>query len=211
MDRFDVGDGMRRLACIGLVMGQCASSAVAQSTTSAALTPPGMALTAVPTTKAQLPVQPLTSGGRSESTARLTAKVRLRVGVAADPGPRDRMHQRVASSMVEFYPVGGSGFHLSAGTRMYDTRAGDKATGRGLIATPRPGNVPGNRLGLRRTPALTMGYSGEVANGTRVGVELGAMKGRVYNSTRDIVRQTRAERSGNPVNPMVNLVIGRRF
>lgn len=158
-------------------------------------------------------LQPLALGSGVERTSRMSGNLRLRVTVAAvQPGPREHIHQRIASSMVDFYPIGSSGFHLSAGTRMYDPRGGEQLTNRGLMAAPRQLNVPGVRAGLRRTPALTMGYTGEIADRTRLGVEVGAMKGRVYSNATDAAKLTRSERSGtNPVNPMVNLVIGRRF
>jgi len=158
-------------------------------------------------------LQPIAPGSSVEHVAPVGRNLRLRVAVAAaQQGPRERIHQRIASSMIDFYPVGTSGFHLSAGTRMYDPRAGEQLTNRGLITAPRQLNVPGGRAGLRRTPALTMGYTGEVADRTSLGVEVGAMRGRVYSNATDAARLTRAERGGrNPVNPMVNLVVGRRF
>lgn len=158
-------------------------------------------------------LQPIALGSSVERIAPVGRTLRLRIAVAAaQQGSRERIHQRIASSMVDFYPVGTSGFHLSAGTRMYDPRAGEQLTNRGLIPAPRQLNVPGGRAGLRRTPALTMGYTGEIADGATLGIEVGAMRGRVYSNATDAARLTRADRGGrNPVNPMVNLVVGRRF
>lgn len=175
---------------------------------------PNMPSTADPQPLARNPLlQRLTPGTTVQNSARLGGNLRLRVAVGpAGEGPRDRLHQRIASSMVEFYPVGDSGFHLSAGTRLYDTRAGEQATNRGLMVAPRPLNVPGAKIGIKRTPALTMGYTGSAADGTSIGVEVGAMRGSAYTDANDMARRNWAERTGgNPVNPMVNLVVGRRF
>lgn len=199
---------MRRLGVVATLIGCCGPLPVAGQAM------PNMTSTATP---APPPdgrlLQPLVPGGSIEHSARLTGNVRLRVSVgAAGQGTRDRLHQRIASSMVEFYPVGDSGFHLSAGTRLYDTRAGEKAASRGLIGMSRQRSAPGSRMGLKRTPALTMGYSGTAADGTTIGLEVGAMKGRAYSDANAMARRARAERiGGNPVNPMINLVVGRRF
>jgi hypothetical protein len=96
---------------------------------------------------------------------------------------------------------------------MYDPRIGEQATSRGLMAVRRPGGAPGGRLGMRRTPAFTLGYAGEILDHATMGIEVGAMMGHAYTAgPTDVARRLRGERpSGNPVNPMVNLVFGRRF
>ena len=197
----------------GLSIG-ATTIAIALAMPAAAQVIPNMPSTADPQPPARAPLlRGMATGAIVQQSARLGGNLRLRVAVGpASAGPRDRLHQRVASSMVEFYPVGDSGFHLSAGTRLYDTRAGEQATNRGLMVAPRPLNVPGGKIGLKRTPALTMGYTGSAADGTSIGLEIGAMKGSAYTDANDMARRNRAERTGgNPVNPMVNLVVGRRF
>ncbi|WP_052075590.1 hypothetical protein [Sphingomonas taxi] len=164
--------------------------------------------------EARWALQPLALGSEVGHDARLTGNLRLRVTtIVTAPGPREKRHQRLGSSMLEFYPVEASGFHLSAGTRMYDPRAGEQWTNRALVVSaPRPLNVPGSRAGLRRTPTLTFGYTGALADRTRISVEIGAMKGSAYASATDATRRLRGERgAGNPVNPIVHLVVGRRF
>lgn len=199
---------MLRLGVVAALIGCCGlSPAMGQAVPDTPLS------SAPPVPASGRLLQPLVPGGSIEHSARLGGNVRLRVSVrAVGQGTRDRLHQRVASSMVEFYPVGDSGFHLSAGTRLHDTVAGAKAANRGLIGSPRGLGAPGSRMGLKRTPALTMGYSGTAADGTTIGLEVGAMKGRAYTDANAIARRARAERiGGNPVNPMVNLVVSRRF
>jgi hypothetical protein len=157
--------------------------------------------------------QPLALAGASQREARITARLRLRVAtVASATGLRDTAHQRLAGSMIDLYPVDGSGFHLSAGTRVHDQRAGESAASRKLVRAARQINVPGGRSGARRTPAVTLGYRGTVDEDTSIAVEVGAMKGHVYSSATDMTRRLRGERGeGNPVNPMVHLVLGLRF
>ena len=159
-------------------------------------------------------LQPIALGGSVEHISRVGRTLRLRVTVATSaPGPREHVQQRIASSMVDLYPLGTSGFHLSAGTKMYDPRIGEQATNRGLMTTPRQTNIPGGRLGMRRTPAFTLGYTGQIVDRTTMGIEVGAMMGHAYNTgAADAARRLRGERpAGNPVNPIVNVVVGRRF
>ena len=158
------------------------------------------------------PLHPLALGSGVERDTRLTNRLRLRVTtVATAAGPREKMRERVGGSMIDLYPSEASGFHLSAGTRIYDTRLAEQGN-RGPAGAPRQSNIPGGRVALRRTPALTMGYSDAISDRLHVGVEAGAMLGRAYNTATDQTRRLRGERDGgDPVNPVVQLVIGRRF
>ncbi|MCU6455559.1 hypothetical protein LPN01_15880 [Sphingomonas sp. A2-49] len=202
---------MRGWQAIGAVMAAgMAMPATAQgATTTTAALAPGLSAPA----RGPL-LQPIAIGSSVERTTRSGRTLRLRVAVVAGaPGPRDHVQQRIASSMIDVYPLGTSGFHLSAGTKMYDPRVGEEATNRGLMSPRRQTNIPGGRLGMRRTPAFTFGYTGEIVDRTTMGIEVGAMMGHAYNtSAADATRRLRGERpAGNPVNPMVNVVVGRRF
>jgi hypothetical protein len=207
---------MRQAGLLIALFVSCSDAPSAAQSVGAAVPPPvvpNMPVTGAPGPMMRAPLlQPLALGSSVEKTTRVSGNLRVRIAVAAAAqGPRDRIHQRIASSMIDFYPVGSSGFHLSAGTKLYDPRVGEQATNRGLMVAPKQPNVPGSKIGLKRTPALTLGYSGELAERTSIGIEVGAMKGRAYNNASDLTRRTRADRIGNPVNPMVNLVVGRRF
>lgn len=160
----------------------------------------------------------------SETSSRVAANFRVRTNVATVPqgplGARDRVHQRLAGSMIDFYPMDGQGFRLSAGSRFYDVRgassgsqiAGPDASARALLAVPRTAGAPGGKAGLKRsTPALTMGYAGTLGAATDVGLEVGAMKGRAYATTADIARSGAHEDGGGKVNPVVSVVLGRHF
>lgn len=209
---------MRRQGWFATVLTGCLATLTA-SVAGAQVAPSQIvagAAAAVPSTGRPPLLAPIALGGAIERTTRLTSKLRLRIATSsASAGPNERVHPRLASSMVDIYPLSGSGFHLSAGSRLYDARAGEQATSRGLMVSQRilPG-AGGGRVGLRRTPALTVGYSGTVAEATSVGVEVGAMKGRAYDAGGRLARPTRGEREGlgnGPINPVVNLVVGRRF
>lgn len=163
----------------------------------------------------------LTLARSSETSSAIAARFRVRTNVATVPqgplGARDRIHQRLAGSMIDFYPVDGKGFRVSAGSRFYDVRgassgsaiAGPDASARALLAVPRTATAPTAKAGLKRsTPALTMGYAGTLGASTNVGLELGAMKGRAYAGTAD---QGAHDGDGGKVNPVVSLVVGRHF
>ena len=161
---------------------------------------------------------PAIAGGATRRSVPLSDKLRLRIDtLTAPPGPttmRDRIHRRLAGSMIEYYPVDGEGFHLSAGTRLYAPR-------RDADATALPGRAPGAAgrsasrqgagpaLGLRNTPAATVGYTGRIDGSTAIGVEMGALKGRSFATTREM-SDPGAGRD-KAINPMVNLTIGHRF
>lgn len=209
--------GWQAICAAGAIGFAMPVTAQAASVTTPALTPTGDAAAAARAIDdaARGPLlQAQAIGGRIERTARLGRALRLRVAVASvTPAPRDHVQQRIASSMVDIFPAGTSGFRLSAGMRLYDQRVGEQATSRGLMTIARQSNIPGGRLGMRRAPVLTLGYTGVLRERTTMGIEVGAMMGHAYNtSAADTTRRLRGERpEGNPVNPMVNVVVGHRF
>ena len=152
-------------------------------------------------------------GAVSTSTIRLNPNLRLRVGVAdGGTAPATRVQPRLSGSMIDFYPVEGTGFHLSAGTKLFADRdlniEGNRA-GRGLLTTARRRDGAPQFGKRRATPALTMGYTGNVGDDTSVGVEMGALKGRGFATVDDMAKSAHGGRGS--VNPMLNLVVGRRF
>ncbi|MCP3735177.1 hypothetical protein M9979_09880 [Sphingomonas sp. RP10(2022)] len=163
---------------------------------------------------------PVAMGGSVERSTRLTNRLRLRVTLesaasGAGAGARDRVHSRLIGQMVDFFPAGDHGFHLSAGTRLFNPGAPGAAevAARGLLPSQRRLNIPGLKTTMRRAPALTLGYTDRIDADTSLGFEVGAMQGRAYNDAADVARQTRLARNaiGRPINPVVNLVIGHRF
>lgn len=197
-------------------------ASTAMASTAAAQVAPVPAATVAPilpaasvTPRAPLPLtlSPVAVGGSVERSTRLVSRLRLRLTMASTAaGPRDRLHSRVVGQMVDFFPAGDHGFHLSAGTRLFNPRAMEVSV-HGMLPTQRRLNTPGLKTTMRRSPALTMGYTDRIDADTSVGVEVGAMKGRAYNDAADVARQTRAQRNaiGSPLNPVVNLVLGHRF
>lgn len=149
-------------------------------------------------------------GGTIKSETRISRTFRLRVDtqVTAMPGADgpNRIHPRLARSMIDLFPVPDEGFRLSAGNRFVARRvAGDS---RGLLYTPRGASNGVMRTGLRRfNPAVTVGYQGEVAPRVSLGVEVGALKGHAWQRVRTdgaIPRGLR-ERERNPVASLVNV------
>ena len=196
-----------------VLVGGSASMAAAQVAPAASVIAPLLPGPAA-ASRAPLPLTlaPVAMGGSAERSTRLFGGLRLRLAMAnTAAGPRDRVHSRIVGQMIDFFPAGDHGFHLSAGTRLFNPRTMEVAT-RSLIASQRRLNIPGMKTTMRRTPALTVGYTDRIDPDTSVGFEVGAMKGRAYYDAADVARQTRAERNaiGSPINPVVNLVFGHR-
>lgn len=130
----------------------------------------------------------------------------------ADPaGP---MQHRFASSMIDYYPLGGSGLRLSAGMRFFQVanflKDAEKATA-GLLYNPRlPGSGSTVRTGFNRhTPAATVGYTSSFKNAL-FGLEVGSLIGNANaNLPRAMDRLSNRSRGG--MNPIANVVFGLRF
>ena len=152
--------------------------------------------------------------------ARVAPDFRVRLAVLATStafnpllDPDGPMQRRFASSMIDYYPLNGSGLHLSGGMKFFSVanfvRDAEKATG-GLLYMPRlPGMGTGVRTGFnRRTPAATVGYSGTYKN-AMFGREMGTLVG---TANADLPRSYRAlsEHRGG-LNPIANLVVGMKF
>lgn len=174
---------------------------------------PAWAADPAPSARTEQDRQQLPPGTLSTQTVRVAGNFRVRIDTAsAASAPAARLQPRLAGSMIDFYPREGAGFHLSAGSRMFaerDLLAESNRGARGLFAGPRGlGGTP--RTGQRRaTPALTLGYTDSIGEGTSVGIEAGAIKGRGYATVDEMARGARGGRGG--VNPTLNLVVGRRF
>ncbi|WP_010185451.1 hypothetical protein [Sphingomonas sp. PAMC 26605] len=128
--------------------------------------------------------------------------------------PTGPMQHRFASSMIDYYPLGGSGLRLSAGMRFFQVanflKDAEKATA-GLLYNPRlPGSGGAVRTGFNRhTPAATVGYTSSVKNAL-FGVEVGSLIGNANaNLPRAMDRLSNRARGG--MNPIANLVFGLRF
>lgn len=152
--------------------------------------------------------------------ARLSPDFRVRADLlttsaSIDPfgDPAGAMRHRFASSMVDYYPLGGSGLRLSAGVRFFAVsnflKDAEKATG-GLLYNPRMPNTGAVRTGFsRHTPAATIGYTGSVKNAL-FGFEVGSLLGNANaNLPRSMERLSNRARGG--VNPIANIVLGLRF
>lgn len=154
--------------------------------------------------------------------ARIAPDFRVRAdivtsGATADPfgDPAAAMRHRFASSMIDYYPLGGAGgLRLSAGMRFFSVanfgRDAEWATA-GLLYVPRlPGSGTSVRTGFRRhTPATLLGYTGSAGRSV-FGVEAGSLLGR---ANADLPRAFAAvgDRHGGGLNPVANLMFGLRF
>ncbi|TPG49140.1 hypothetical protein [Sphingomonas glacialis] len=128
--------------------------------------------------------------------------------------PNSPMQHRFASSMIDYYPLGGSGLRLSAGMRFFQVanflKDAEKATA-GLLYNPRlPGSGNAVRTGFNRhTPAATVGYTSSFKNAL-VGFEVGSLIGNANaNLPRAMDRLSNRARGG--MNPIANVVVGLRF
>ena len=122
------------------------------------------------------------------------------------------------ATMMEFYPVAASGFHLSAGARLYSRRNFTKETedsAHGALAVTRSISAPmATRPGFRRfNPAVTAGYTMALSAMTRIGIEGGAMMGHLFASTPGLPHHAFGFTSENAFrpNPVANLVFGMHF
>lgn len=124
------------------------------------------------------------------------------------------MQHRFASSMIDYYPLGGSGLRLSAGMRFFQVanflKDAEKATA-GLLYNPRlTGSGSSVRTGFNRhTPAATVGYTSSFKNAL-FGFEVGSLIGNANaNLPRAMERLSNRSRGG--MNPIANVVFGLRF
>lgn len=140
----------------------------------------------------------------------------LSTGTTVDPfsDPNGAMQHRFASSMIDYYPLQGTGLRLSAGVRFYQTnhflRDAERST-EGLLYSPRLlGSGMLARTGFaKKTPAMTVGYTATVKK-AMFGVEVGGLIG---NANANLPRALEAfsNRGRGGVNPIANVVFGLRF
>lgn len=130
---------------------------------------------------------------------------RLHAALPATPrtpvvdGPEGRLRTGFGGSMVGLYPLRNSGFHLSAGGRLFGRpgapRTGEPETDR-LLAMPR-GTGLGGRGGRRRpSPAMLVGVDRTVGQGLALGIDGGAALGRLYSSPGRLGRLLSGHRGG---------------
>ncbi|MES2444575.1 MAG: hypothetical protein V4574_17250 [Pseudomonadota bacterium] len=135
--------------------------------------------------------------------------------IPGQAAPEQRIRRRAASSMVDFFPVDGQGFHLSGGLRFFNStsfwRHTAKST-RGLLFVPRSLGNSGIRWGYRRTPSMALGYSQALDEDVVLGFEVGAMLGRATSSMRRFgPRDPDRRRGGGGANSIAHLVFDVKF
>lgn len=151
----------------------------------------------------------------------IVSDLRLRADVEtssihSDPfgNPEGPMRHRFASSMIDYYPLGGEhGFRVSGGLRLYENayffRDAEQKAGGLLWAPSYRGGGNALRGGYSRyTPAATVGYPGKI-KGAVVGVEVGSLIGSATSMPSRESGLSNAPRSG--LNPIANLMVGFRL
>jgi hypothetical protein len=122
-----------------------------------------------------------------------------------------RVRNRAASQMADFYPIDGTGFHLSAGLRFFEARSmlrQNMKAMRDLVYLPYSRSNSGVHWGYRRVPSMAIGYTQSLDKHVNLGIEVGAMLGRATGS----MRRFAGERKGRGgANPIVHLVVGVNF
>jgi len=155
----------------------------------------------------------------------LTPDFHLRIEFAPRPvadlllDPDSTLRKRFASSMMDFYPISGQGFHFSGGLRFYNrtnfARDAELVT-HGLLYVPRgPNTGMGVRGYKRMTPAATFGYTHVLDNGLMLGLEGGTLLGRVNPGMPRAFRELRDASIGHDgassMNPIANVTLGFKF
>lgn len=172
-----------------------------------------LAAATAPAAVAKAPAADAFRLGVLTATAALARPVRSMIG-----GMEGALHRRLTGAMFDFFPVAGSGFHLSGGTRLFQRHnflAETEASARGIMAGPRAiGGATTYRAGFKKfNPAITAGYSLALGKLTQVGVEAGALMSGAYSGPAGLARFApgyHGEHDFRP-NAVAQLTLGTRF
>ena len=141
----------------------------------------------------------------------------LTISAQRDPfvDPQGAMRHRFASSMIDFYPIAGSGLRLSGGLRFLAVtnflRDAEQAT-RGLLLCPQhPGGGTGtvNTGFARHTPAATVGYSEHIGRAV-FGFEMGSLLGTANSNLPQSFSRASNRQTGG-INPVASLAFALKF
>ena len=125
-----------------------------------------------------------------------------------------RGRNRAASQMADFYPIDGTGFHLSAGLRFFEARSmlrQNMKAMRELVYLPYSRSNSGVHWGYRRVPSMAIGYTQSLDRQVTLGIEVGAMLGRATGSIRRFGQGGERRRESGGPNSIVHLVFGVGF
>jgi hypothetical protein len=118
----------------------------------------------------------------------VAATTQARLPLARDrgvgqPALDGRLSRRAGGGLVDYRPLDDDRFHLSAGGRLFNRLAANRALDeRELLATPRAGSVLRNPR--RAAPALLMGLTQPTAAGVALGVDAGVVLGPTMDGAR---------------------------
>jgi len=161
------------------------------------------------------------AGGQTGQHIAPNISLRLDSGFAMmrnGDGSSSVVRKRFVGTMVDFFPLGGDGFHLSAGGRLDNRRkVKDLVTTNALLYAPRGFST--RKGGLSRLAStMTIGYGSSPEPGVSLGLEAGAMMEHGDPATRELNRfahrGTRNDMrfaSGQRFNPVVQASLGYKF
>lgn len=113
-----------------------------------------------------------------------------------------RLRKGFGGSMIDYFPLGGDGFHLSTGGRM-SSRLSSPFRDNQLFYAPRGGGMRSSR---HLTPAVTMGYSKQMQHGLTMGLEGGMLMGHLDSSYYSVIHPLRLSRAGESGGSAANAV-----
>jgi len=136
-------------------------------------------------------------GTGSQAGMALSPNFRLRLDFALPVSIRlggdhsvSSVRRRFASTMIDFYPIAGDGFHLSAGGRLGHSRKSDFTSDNALLYAPK--GFADRKAGLKKfASAMTVGYSSSPQAGLNFGVEAGTLLERGDPASRELSRFAR--------------------
>ncbi len=142
-------------------------------------------------------------------------RLRLLSVQSADPAvdvnnEASRLRKGFGGSMIDYFPFGSDGFHLSSGGRMMSRLSSPFHDQ--LLYAPRGGGIRSSR---RLTPAMMMGYSRQLQHGLTMGVEGGIVMGHLDNNYYSVIRPARSNRLNeggrSNENPVARMTVAYSF
>ncbi|MGI4732654.1 MAG: hypothetical protein ACRYFW_13045 [Janthinobacterium lividum] len=154
-------------------------------------------------------VAPASPDFRLQATAQATDQPAATFDNQAAP-----LRRGFGAAMLDYFPHGTDGFHLSGGTRFYNRltgHSGADARFADLLYAPRSSMMRATR---RMTPALTFGYTKIVQRGLSLGIEGGAILGKFDTLAGALVRPPRLRGAGDgagQLNQIARMTFGYHF
>ena len=213
------------IGAVALVLGLATQPAFAREGAAPAgaaplLTVPPVSV-APPTIREALPVAATPTPVPADAMFRLAPLSMPAIGASPAIATTDLsggFRHRFTGNMMEYYPLAGSGFHLSGGSRLFQRRnfsAETTNSAQGALAVTRiTTQSAATRAGFKRfNPVATAGYTLALSSMAQVGVEAGAMMSNAFANAPGLPRRGAGYRSDTAFHPdaIANLVFGMHF